>query len=185
MTVLKTDTFFDKGDQMPAINYNLIQMGIEDPTWKTVAISASEYVDMPRDRLYQRWSDMERWPQWAPYIQSAKWVSKAGGDGWVPLSIFEEKTRLALIGTRTETVNITNIIAKENIIAVQWCGNETIKYCHSWIFERINENRTRIMNTEIIDDGSVGIIKPLVYKRWQGMFKEAIDDLIAAENITG
>jgi hypothetical protein len=44
---------------------------------------------------------------------------------------------------------------------------------------------TRVHNVEIFAGTSIGLVKPFVAKRWNGLFQRAVDGLVGATTGTG
>src|SRR5262245_25067519 len=160
-----------------AVAICLEQIGVTAPTWKTLVVSAGAIADKPADRLWTTWSDVRRWPEWStPLHVAVRWVD---GDSFAPGAKFEQVIQLGFpVGriTSLETVGMT-----ESGRYVSWSKRASgMRSCHRWQFEPLPDGRTRVSNVEVFHGTPVGLIKPLVGKRWRVLFQTSVDNLIAA-----
>src|SRR5262245_50259423 len=89
------------------VAFCLEQIGITEPSWRTLVTAAQAVTDQPADRLWATWSDLPRWPEWStPLHLAARW---AGADSFTPGAKFEQVIQLGFPLGRTtshETVRV-------------------------------------------------------------------------------
>jgi hypothetical protein len=153
----------------------LEQVGLTTPGWSTLIVSAEKEAAIPSPVLWATWSRLEDWPAWSrPLHVSARWVNEAE---WKTGAKFEQKLNLGFpVG---EVVSLEEVGPVSKGRRVMWSKNENgIKSCHIWFFERLPDGRTRVSNTEVFEGTKVGLIRPLVAKRWQRMFQASVEGLV-------
>ena len=160
---------------MNTIQYALQKIGLEQPSWQTVVVSASEEVALPRQLLWEAWMRLEEWPQWsAPLHVSTRWI---GGPGWSVGATFEQVLDLGFpLG---QTVSPETVGALVDAESVSWWKNaKGIKSCHVWEFAALSPDRTRVTNTEVFHGVSIGLLKPLAARNWQRLFEASVTGLV-------
>ncbi|HEX3054263.1 MAG TPA: SRPBCC family protein [Aggregatilineaceae bacterium] len=161
---------------MDPVKTALQQIGLEKATWKTVVVSASQEVDLPRAILWETWARLEAWPNWSkPLHLAARW---SGPAGWVAGATFEQELNLGFpVGKMTSAETVGAVVPEEQVM---WSKDEKgIKSCHIWRFETVSANRTRVSNVEVFHGTLMGLVKPLVANRWQQYFEQAVKGLAA------
>ena len=159
---------------MNTIQYALQKIGLEEPTWKTVVVSASKEVALQRQSLWDAWLKLEDWPEWShPLHVSTRWI---GEPGWKVGSTFEQVLDLGFpLG---QTVSMETVGAVVDAESVSWWKEaKGIKSCHVWEFALLVPDRTQVTNTEVFHGVSVGLLKPLVARNWQRLFEASVAGL--------
>ncbi len=156
----------------------LQKIGIKKPTWKTVIVTASQEVEMPAALLWETWSYLERWPHWStPLHVATRWIGKPG---WKVGATFEQVLNLGFpVGKLTSAETVSEIVPGEYVL--WWKNEKGIKSCHIWQFERLSGNPnsiTRITDVEVFHGTMMGLVKPLVSRRWHQMFEHSVAGLI-------
>jgi len=161
---------------MDPVKMALHQIGLEQATWKTVVVAASQEVDLPRTLLWDTWANLEAWPNWSkPLHLAARWTGPAA---WTAGATFEQELNLGFpVGKMTSAETVGSAVPGEQVM--WWKDEKGIKSCHLWLFEALSANRTRVSNVEVLHGTLMGLVKPLVAKRWQQHFEEAVKGLAA------
>jgi uncharacterized membrane protein len=173
--VVLNDPLAGKGNEAASINTALQNIGVENPTWQTVVVATSKEADVPRETVWEIWSDLENWPTWSqPLHVSTRWLGEAE---WAEGAEFEQVLNLgAPLGTITAQEKVSAIVPGERVM---WCKDENgVKSCHVWQFETLATGGTRITNVEVFHGPAMGLVKPLVVRNWQQMFEASVDGLI-------
>src|SRR5262245_40665982 len=65
---------------MNTIQFALEKNGVEQPSWKTIIVSASAEAALPRQALWEAWGQLVDWPVWSvPLHVATRWFGKRGG----------------------------------------------------------------------------------------------------------
>ena len=164
------------GDETPATvtAEAMRRIGVDQPEWRTLVISISKEVNVPRSVIWSIWAELPGWPRWSrPLHKSARWLGKPG---WRTGAQFEQVLNLGFpVGERTSHERVESVSEGEQVV---WRKEEDgIRSCHIWKLEELPGGRTRIINTEVFHGTSVGMIKILVGPRWLTLFELAVDQL--------
>jgi len=160
---------------MNTIQYALQKIGLEQPSWQTVVVSASEEVALPRQSLWEAWVKLEEWPQWsAPLHVSTRWI---GEPGWRVGATFEQVLDLGFpLGQTVSPETVGALVDAESVS--WWKDAKGIKSCHVWEFAALSPDRTRVTNTEVFHGVSIGLLKPLAARNWQRLFEASVTGLV-------
>jgi hypothetical protein len=160
---------------MNTIQYALQKVGLEQPSWKTVVVSASEEVTLPRESLWEIWMKLEEWPHWStPLHVSTRWI---GEPGWRVGATFEQVLDLGFpLGQTVSPETVGAIVDAESVS--WWKDVKGIKSCHVWEFAALSPDRTRVTNTEVFHGVSMGLLKPLAARNWQRLFEASVTGLV-------
>jgi uncharacterized membrane protein len=158
------------------IAYCLTKVGQAERDWRTLVVVGSGSSNAPVAQLWTLWSDLERWPAWSPIHRSVKLVDAK------PLSVggsFDQELELGFpVGVQRERATFDEF---EPQVRASWSGDKNgVRSCHVWRFEPTPDGGTRVHNVEIFVGTTIGLVKPFVAKRWNGLFQRAVDGLIAA-----
>lgn len=157
-----------------SIDFCLERVGRRKPSWSTLVVSGSALADVSPDRLWAVLADLESWSQWSPLHRAAAWTD---GNGLTLGSRFEQQLDLGFPLGRT-TAQVTLAFAEPERRA-GWVGDANgVKSCHLWSFARAAAAGTEVGNVEVFSGTPVGLIKPLVARRWRHAFQAAVDGLI-------
>ena len=158
-----------------SIGFCLERVGRREPSWRTLVVSGSALADVSPERLWAVLADLERWSQWSPLHRAAAWTD---GDALTPGSRFEQQLELGFpVGRTTEEVTLA---FAEPETRAGWVGDANgVKSCHLWSFAAAEGAGTGVSNVEVFSGTPVGLIKPLVARRWRHAFQAAVDGLIA------
>jgi hypothetical protein len=161
---------------METVRYVIDHIGVERPSWQTLVLSASREVDLPVERLWSTWADLESWPRWSALHEATRWT---GTPGWTAGATFEQALQLGFpIG---RSVNAVTVRAAEPGHLVSWWETEgSLRSCHVWLFEALSPERTRVTDTEGFHGLAMGLMKPLLRPRWQRLFEASVDGLARA-----
>jgi hypothetical protein len=153
----------------------LRSLGVDNqPSWKTVIISASRDVEVPLEKLWETWIKIEDWPSWSALHSSARW---AGEPSWQVGARFEQALKLGFPFGRVKSIETVAQCSPER--EVGWCKNNGImKSCHIWSFTLLPNRRVRVTSTEVFHGTLVGVLKPLVILQWQRLFEKSVNGLI-------
>lgn len=157
----------------PAI-YCLERVGRSKPGWDTLVVSGAAHTALPAGDLWAVWSDLEHWPLWSPLHKS---VSRASSPSALTAdATFDQRLSLGFpVGTSTQHVTISEL---EPARRAAWVGSgKGIRSCHLWSFTPL-PGGTRVTNTEAFVGLPVAILGPLVSRRWNRAFQDAVDGLI-------
>ncbi|MBL7489147.1 SRPBCC family protein [Frankia sp. AgB1.9] len=158
------------------VAYCLERVGLAKPDWKTLVVEGSGTSKATAADLWAVWSDLEHWPNWSPIHRSVAPVDantlSIGGS-------FDQELGLGFpVGVQHERATFDEF---QPAAQVSWSGDKNgIRSCHRWQFQPTPDGGTRIHNVEIFVGTTMGLIKPLVGRRWNRLFQRAVDGLIAA-----
>ncbi|MCI0712677.1 MAG: SRPBCC family protein [Chloroflexi bacterium] len=154
----------------------LNEMGVDEPTWKTLVVYASEETDRPREELWEMWTRLENWPDYSPLFAGTRWI---GEPGWKVGATFEQELILGFpVGAMRSKETVDELEAGRR---VGWSKDQKgIKSKHVWLFEELSDGGTRITNLEVFHGTAIGLIKPLVKDRWKRLFKATVEGIINA-----
>lgn len=164
-----------KSTEMMIARRALRSLGVsQQPSWKTVIISASRDVEVPLEKLWETWSRLEEWPAWSAMHASARW---AGEPEWQVGARFEQAMKLGFPFGRITSVETVAQYSPER--EVGWCKNSgPVKSCHIWSFSLLPNRRVRVTTIEVFHGTGVGLLKPLIIFRWQKLFEKSVNALI-------
>jgi len=162
---------------MDTVRYAFDRIGLERPSWQTLIVSVTQDVELPAERLWATWSDLESWPRWsAPLHQATRWT---GAPGWVPGATFEQTLQLGFpLGRSAYPVTVR--AAEPGRMVSWWEAEGSVRSCHIWLFEELAPGRTRVTDTEVFEGLATGLLKPLLRPRWQRLFERSVDGLARA-----
>jgi hypothetical protein len=160
-----------------SIKTALRNLGVEKPAWRTLIVSASQDLTIPQEAIWEAWSDLDHWGDWAPETHSsARWV---GEGGWQVGARFEQVVKMGFpAGTRRSVETVEDV---EPMRRVRWCNSGIgMRACHVWSFTVLPNGRTRVTNTEVYHGTLIGLIKPIVAGHWEKKFNAAVSGLAKA-----
>lgn len=137
--------------------------GIDNPNWQTLILAATREVDIPKEKVWDAWAELEDWPSWSDGLhQSTKWI---GDKKWEKGSEFEQVLNLGFpIGILADTDKVDEVIPYERVI--WWSNKDGIKACHIWSFEERPNGKVRVTNCEVFHGFPIALIKPILAKNW-------------------
>ena len=156
--------------------YCLERAGRSRAGWDTLLVSGASDTALPARDLWDVWADLEHWPLWSPLHQAVTTGSPAA-----PLAAgtaFGQRLSLGFpIGTTTQHVTIAEL---EPARRAAWAGSGNgIRSCHLWSFTPRPGGGTRVSSTEAFAGPPAAILRPLVARRWNHAFQDAVDGLIS------
>lgn len=162
---------------MPAADpaaYCLERVGKTATGWDTLVVSGAADTALSAEDLWAIWSDLERWPLWSPLHQSVTRDSPAGLSAG---ATFDQRISLGFpVGTTTEHVTISLL---EPGRRAAWAGEANgVRSCHLWSFTSLPGGGTHVSNTEAFAGLPAAMLRPLVTRRWNRAFQDAVDGLI-------
>ncbi|MEL6537099.1 MAG: SRPBCC family protein [Bacteroidota bacterium] len=167
------DTFSNKTFARQLAKEAMSKIGLDEQGWKTALVASETVVNATPEVVWQYWSQIERWPEWSTELhQSAKFTSDTQ---WEEGSTFEQALDLGMAGkvTGNETVKFVEPASK-----IMWWKEENgMKSCHIWVFERLDADKTKIINVEVFDGTIIGIMKPILIPDWQKKFDAGLINL--------
>lgn len=154
----------------------LNEMGVAEPTWKTLAVYASEETDLPCEELWKVWTQLENWPEYSPLFAETRWI---GEPGWEVGATFEQELILGFpLGAVRSKETVDEFETGQRL---SWGKDKNgIKSKHIWLFEELPDGGTRIVNFEVFHGTATGLIKPLVKDRWTRLFNATVEGIINA-----
>ena len=158
----------------PGTAFCLQRIGRDSAGWNTLLVTGAADTPVPAESLWAAWTDLPRWPLWSPLHRSVTWAGTAGPAAG---AVFDQQISLGFpIGTTTEHVTIDLL---EPARRVAWAGESSgVRSCHLWSFTRLRHGGTHVSNVEAFAGLPVALLRPLVTRRWNGLFQAAVDGLI-------
>ncbi len=164
----------NKASEASLVRLALKSLGIDRAAWQTVAVSASQDVDLTTQALWKTWSRLENWPAWSTRHRSAKWL-QAGEIEQGARFLQVQKLGFPL-GVQTSIETISEFSSERR---VRWCHTQGgVKSCHFWTFTLLPNRKVRVTNTEVLHGTLIGLLKPIVYWQWQRQFEKSLDGFI-------
>ena len=158
------------------VRYALDHIGIQQPSWQTLVLSATRDVDLPADRLWSTWADLGSWPRWSALHEAARWTGKPG---WAPGATFEQTLQLGFpVGRSVNPVTVG--AAEPGHLISWWEAGGSLRSCHVWVFDALSPRQTRVTDTEVFHGLATGLLKPLLRPRWQRLFEQSVEGLAGA-----
>ncbi|GAB3832067.1 hypothetical protein GCM10027610_023620 [Dactylosporangium cerinum] len=157
------------------VAYCLAKVGQSRVDWKTLVVAGSGVSNVSPAQLWAVWSDLERWPAWSQVHRS---VRVAGVNALSIGGTFEQELELGFpVGVQRDRATFDELVP---CVRASWSGDKNgVRSCHVWRFEPISGGGTYIHNVEVFAGTTIGLVKPLVAKRWNRLFQQAVDGLIA------
>ena len=146
------------------------------PAWKTLVVLASVETDLDPDLIWHTWTKIEDWPSMSSLVTSARWTR---GQPWRVGSEFVQELRLGFPfrGRMTDE----SIVSVEPGVAAEWgSDSQGLRTVHLWRFEPLEMGGVRITNVEVLHGSFIGVVKPLVAKRWHRLFRAQVEGLISS-----
>lgn len=160
---------------LEANRFCLEKVGASRPDWQTAVVSASNVADVPLQRIWSVWSNLQDWPSWSgSLVESAHWIR---GSDWKEGAEFQQVLHLRFpIGryASRETVHVVN--PGESV--AWWNVSRGVRYCHIWTFEALSPTRTRVTNADVFHGLLAGLLKSFFTGAWQRSFQSSVDGLI-------
>jgi hypothetical protein len=158
----------------PDIAYCLERISKTAAGWDTLVVRGAADTALAAEDLWAVWADLERWPLWSPLHQS---VTRASATPLTAGATFDQQISLGFpVGTTTEHVAIAEL---EPARRAAWTGNANgVRSCHQWSFTALPGGGTHVSNTEAFAGLPVAPLRPLVARRWNRVFQDAVDGLI-------
>jgi hypothetical protein len=155
------------------VDYCLGRIGITSAGWQTLIVQGSAVTTASPERVWEVWSDLRTWPEWSPLHLQATW---AGDPGFITGAQFDQMIKLGFpVGTKTQRV-LADVL--EPAVRASWSGDESgVRSCHTWSFTLAEEGGTLISDVEVFTGTTIGLVRPLVGRRWNAMFQRAADGL--------
>jgi hypothetical protein len=172
--VFGTDPLADKDAYRQYVGVGLKALNASDVGWQTMVIASTREAEASRDKVWDLWRKVEKWPTWSAYHLNAFW---RGEPEWRVGSTFEEVTR---VGWPYETVRgverIDLSFAPDRAGYVREEGGPP-SY-RFWRFEYFPGGKTRITTVEVLHGNEIGFLRPLIEKRWQTNLDRSLDGLV-------
>lgn len=153
----------------------LSRIAVEAPAWKTHLVLASAETDLTPGLIWHTWTNIEDWPSMSSMVTKARWTR---GQPWRVGSEFTQELRLGFPYRRTTWAE--RVASVEPGIAAEWgSDSQGLRTVHLWRFEPLEVGGVRITNVEVLHGSFIGVVKPLVTRRWQRLFQAQVDGLIS------
>ncbi len=158
----------------PGTAFCLERVGKSAAGWGTLVVSGAADTVLPAENLWAVWADLEHWPLWSPLHHA---VTRVGPDALAAGVSFDQQISLGFpVGTTTQHVTIAVL---EPARRAAWAGDANgVRSCHLWSITPQAGGGTRVSNTEAFAGLPVGMLRPLVARRWNRAFQVAVDGLI-------
>ena len=161
--------------EFSAVKSILKKIDVDRSDWKTITMSSSRKVKIPKKKVWEVWSKIENWKYWPnASVKSTRWLSKPE---WRIGSEFEQEVGLGFpLGTEVLKESIFEYKEGES---VGWYRNayDYISY-NLWKFEELPDGNTIITSAQVLNGYSVGMLKPLVAERWQTKLDESVEGFV-------
>lgn len=165
----------EKENIAPIIEMAYAKAGIDRPNWQTLIIAATRDIDLPPEKIWDVWKNLEEWPTWSNTLhESANWKGEAG---WKAGAEFDQLLHLGFpIGTQVSEEKVIEVVHGQRVI---WAKDKDgIKACHIWSFEILPNGQTRVTNCEVFHGLPIALISPMAAKNWYKKFNTGMDNLI-------
>jgi len=152
----------------------LSRIAVEEPAWKTLVVLASAETDLSPELMWHTWTNIEDWPSMSSLVVTARWRK---GQPWRVGSEFVQELKLGF-PFRTRTLD-ERVVSVESGAAAEWGrDSQNLQTVHLWRFDPLGVNGVRITNVEVFHGSFIGVLKPLVARRWQRLLQAQVDGLI-------
>jgi hypothetical protein len=156
------------------------RIDVGEPPWKTLVVLASAETEVAPDLIWHTWTSIEAWPSMSPLVVSARWTN---GQPWRVGSEFVQELNLGFpFGNRASDERVVSV---EPGVAAEWGSDSRgLWRVHLWRLENLDVGGARITSAAVFHGSFIGVVKPIVAKRWQQLFQAQVDGLInlAREN---
>jgi hypothetical protein len=162
--VFLSDPLANKDEYQPYISQGLKSLGVNEPGWDMMVLATSREVEGTRDKVWEAWSQLEKWPEWAnPLISSSYWI---GDPEWKVGSQFGMTLDLGWpVDIVKTTERVEQVMAPDRAVYIRTKGSS--RSWHIWRFEFLAGGRTKVTSVEVLVGSEVGYLRPYVEKRWQ------------------
>lgn len=152
----------------------LSRIDIAAPAWKTLLVIACAETDLPPDLMWHTWKNVDDWPAMSPLVAAARWTE---GQPWRVGSELVQQLNLGFPFRSKPSGE--RVISVEPGVAAEWGTNSQASLTvHVWRFDPLDPGGVRITNVEVFHGSFIGVVKPLVARRWQRLFQAQVDGLI-------
>ncbi len=129
-------------------------------------------IDAKSEKIFQIFSDLERWHQWGGCIIKAMWIS---GREWQPESMFLQTVRG--FGMIKKFDSKVKILESEPCKKVTWTGTrKLINGTHTFEFKGIG-NKTKVSNFENFRGILAPVLFPLFKNNFEIYFEQFLEGL--------
>ena len=119
-------------------------------------------VNAPVSKVWKTFSKLEKWTDYSGYIKKACWTSP---EKWSLNSTFTQVIKIGIL----KRVSHPRIIKIKKCNYVTWTGTGSlVQGVHTLIFEKINNKKTKAVNTEYFK----GILAPIIFPFIKNKFEE-------------
>ena len=128
-------------------------------------------VNAPINKVWNAFSQLEKWPKYCDCITKAYWTSPKK---WALNSTFVQIIKIGLI----KRISYPRIIKIQKGKYVTWTGTGyLVQGAHTLIFEKINNKKTKVVNKEYFKGILAPIVFPLIKNKFEEYFKQFLDGL--------
>ena len=132
---------------------------------KEIIINASS------QKAWKAFSQLEKWPVYCDYIRKAYWTSP---EKWSLNSTFTQVIKIGIL----KRVSHPRVINIKKGKYVTWTGTGSLVLgVHTLIFERINDNKTKVINKEYFKGILAQIIFPFIKNKFEEYFWQFLNGL--------
>jgi Polyketide cyclase / dehydrase and lipid transport len=159
----------------PCLAFCLDRIGKSAPGWNTLIVRGTADTAQSAEDLWAVWADLERWPDWSPLHRA---VTRGEAGTLAVGATFRQQIELGFpFGTTSQDVTLSVFDPARR---AAWDGAANgIRNCHLWSFTPLpHAGGTHIDNTEVFTGLPVALLRPIVARRWNQAFQEAVDGLI-------
>jgi hypothetical protein len=159
----------------------LDRMGIDSPSWRSLIVLSSADAEAAPERVWLTWADLDNWPSMSSLVNASRWTS---GDPWRPGSEFVAELDLGLgLGSKAAKNRVMSVDPGRSAEWGQSRGG--LRTAHLWRFEPLQSGGVHITSVVVLHGSSIGVLKPVLAKRWRRLFQAQVEGLVDMADTRG
>ncbi len=128
-------------------------------------------INAPVNKAWKTFSQLEKWPKYCDCIKKAYWTSP---EKWNLNSTFTQVIKIGIL----KRVSHPRIVKIKRGKYVTWAGTgRLIQGVHTLMFEKINNNKTKVINKEYFKGILAFMIFPLIKNKFEEYFGQFLNGL--------